>query len=112
MRSTQATFLKVVAGTTASSPDPDDELFRQHDPALRAVDTHRQAAKIFTQAVRVEFASEGHVTRAALARLNETTREATDDVFAAGCYSARGLTLDRRPSRTPVHARQRVVSTN
>jgi arylsulfatase len=29
-----------------------------------------------------------------------------------GCYSAWGLTLDRRPSRTPVHVQQRIVSTN
>lgn len=58
--------------------------FKQHDPALRAINAHRQAARILTEAVRVEFAFEGHVTKAALARLNETTREATDDVFAAG----------------------------
>jgi hypothetical protein len=28
------------------------------------------------------------------------------------CHSAWGLTLDRRPSRTPVHAQHRIVSTN
>jgi adenylate cyclase len=43
-----------------------------------------------------------------------------DEAIAAGkkaqrqnpCYSAWGLRLDRRPSRTPVHAQHRVVSTN
>jgi hypothetical protein len=33
-------------------------------------------------------------------------------LYALLCYSAWGLTLDRRPSRTPVHAQHRIVSTN
>ncbi|MGY4316113.1 hypothetical protein [Bradyrhizobium sp. JR3.5] len=31
---------------------------------------------------------------------------------SAGCYAAWGLTLDQRPSRTPAHVQQRIVSTN
>ena len=51
---------------------------------MRAVNAHRQAAKIFNEAVRVEFVSYGKVTEAAYARLNEITSEATDNCFAAG----------------------------
>jgi hypothetical protein len=58
--------------------------FKIDDRAFRAIDEHRRAAKIFVEAVRVEFASEGKVTKDALARLNETTQEATDKCFAAG----------------------------
>ncbi|SIO50160.1 hypothetical protein SAMN05443247_06649 [Bradyrhizobium erythrophlei] len=75
---------KIVAGTTAPGADPAEEFFKQHDPALRAVDAHRRAAKIFNEAVRIEFASYGKVTEAAYARLNEITRARTDDCFAAG----------------------------
>jgi len=68
-------ILKIVAGTTAPvCADPAEEFFKQHDPALRAVDAHRRAARIFNEAVRVEFASYGKVTEAAYARLNEITR--------------------------------------
>jgi hypothetical protein len=76
---------KIVAGTTAPGADPAEEFFKQHDPALLAVNAHRQAARIYKEAVRVEFASDGKVTKAALDLLNEITREATDAVFAAGC---------------------------
>jgi hypothetical protein len=68
--------------------DPAEEFFRQRDPALRAIAAHRRAARIYYEAVKIEFASDGKVTKAALARLNETTKEATDDVFAAGCALA------------------------
>ena len=41
------TALKIVAGTTARQADPYDEAFlKQYDPALRAINAHRQAVKI------------------------------------------------------------------
>ena len=55
-----------------------------NDPVFGAIDKHRLAASIFEEAVRVEFASYGKVTKDALAQLNETTQEATDKCFAAG----------------------------
>jgi hypothetical protein len=54
------------------------------DPIFAAIEAHRQAARIYYEAVRVEFASDGKVTEAASARLNETTSEATHACFAAG----------------------------
>jgi hypothetical protein len=82
-RKAEAAFLKVVAGTTAGPSDPHAEFFKQHDPALRGINAHRQATRVHTEAVRIEFASEGNVTKAALARLNETTSEACGDLFSA-----------------------------
>ena len=50
------TALKIVAGTTARQADPYDEAFlKQYDPALRAINAHRQAVKIHIEAVRMEF---------------------------------------------------------
>jgi hypothetical protein len=66
-RRTASKTLRIVAGTTAPLLDPAEDFFKQHDPALRAINAHREAARTFTEAVRVEFASEGHVTKAALA---------------------------------------------
>ena len=78
-------ILKIVAGTTAhTAADPPSEFLKQHDPALRAIAAHRRAARIFNEAVDVQCASYGKVTEAAYARLEETTREATDECFAAG----------------------------
>jgi hypothetical protein len=57
-------------------------------PLLRAIAAHRRAAKTFNEAVDVQYASDGKVTEAAYARLNETTKEATDECFAAGCALA------------------------
>ena len=54
------TALKIVAGTTARQADPYDEAFlKQYDPALRAINAHRQAVKIHIEAVRVEFCIRG-----------------------------------------------------
>jgi hypothetical protein len=68
----RTTVLKIVAGTTAPPADPHEAFFKQHDPALRAINAHRQAANIHLQAVEIQFASEGKVTKAAYARLTET----------------------------------------
>jgi hypothetical protein len=77
-------ILKIVAGTTAPvCADPAEEFFKQHDPALRAISAHRQATKIFDEAVSVEGESHGKVTKAAYARLEEITKEAADEMFAA-----------------------------
>jgi hypothetical protein len=79
-------ILKIVAGTAAPvCADPAEEFFRQRYPALRAIAAQRRAARIYYEAVKIEFASDGKVTKAASARLNQITREATDECFAAGC---------------------------
>jgi hypothetical protein len=77
-------ILKIVAGTAASAAADRSDFLKQHDPAFRA-SAHRRAAKIYNEAVNVECESHGKVTEAAYARLNETTKEATDECFAAGC---------------------------
>jgi hypothetical protein len=50
---------------------------------LRAINDHRQATRIHSEAVKIQFASEGKVTKAAYAQLVETTSEACDDLFSA-----------------------------
>jgi hypothetical protein len=67
----------------ARSPIPYQEFFKQQDPALRAINDHRQATRIHSEAVKIQFASEGKVTKAAYAQLVETTSEACDDLFSA-----------------------------
>ena len=48
------------AGTTARQADPYDEAFlKQYDPALRAINAHRQAVKIHIEAACVEFCIRG-----------------------------------------------------
>jgi hypothetical protein len=72
---TKRTASKIVASTTAQTgADPREELF---DPALRAINEHRKATRIFDEAVTVEGDSFSN------ARLNKATRKACDVMFAA-----------------------------
>jgi hypothetical protein len=82
---TRRHLLTIAAGGAVAAAIPADDARAYADPIFAAIEAHRQAAKIFNEAVRVEFASYGKVTEAAYARLNETTKEATDECFAAGC---------------------------
>jgi hypothetical protein len=55
------------------------------------------------------FVAEVPMTEAFLSNLTKAFNESEEGQL---CHSAWGLTFDRRPSWTPVHAQQRIVSIN
>jgi hypothetical protein len=98
--------LRIVAGTTAlAGADPYELFLKQHDPAFLGVNAHRQAARIHSEAVKIQFASHGKVTRAA--RLTETTSEACGDQFSA----ARALVKTPPPTMLGVIALLQYLAT-
>jgi hypothetical protein len=75
--SENVTALKLVGGTQVAPTTTDD-------PVWEAMKIHVTARTAYSEAVRVEFASEGKVPSRHFARLKHRTQVATDGLMEAG----------------------------